>query len=128
MEMMTGEFSGISILDVISVICALFMISKEDLLALFDSDAIENMKNESASLKAAVENLESSKPSLETAISNLESSVEDVFYLFSTLSRQLMYNKKNVRKKPNKKNRREKSEAQTISNVSEQTSDSVGEE
>jgi hypothetical protein len=89
---------------------------------------LENMKNENKSLEAFVESV-GTPSSFESAISNLEQKVESVFLLFQSLNLQLKYNRRNVKRKPKNKNKNKKDKrtVQTISDISNQSSESVGE-
>ena len=46
LEMMTGEFTGLSVIDVIAVIIALFAINKQDLIFMLDNDTKTEMKKD----------------------------------------------------------------------------------
>lgn len=46
LETMTGEFSGISLIDVVFIILSLFLIQKEDLIGLLDQQTIDEMKKD----------------------------------------------------------------------------------
>lgn len=80
LDMMTGEFSEISIPDVVSVIIGLFLISREDLLALLDTGVLTDMSND-PSLKDALADFGVSPASSDTltAINNLEKQVDFFF-------------------------------------------------
>lgn len=90
LEMMTGEFTGISIPDVVSVIIALFLISKSDLMALLDRKVKEDMAKDT-SLTSAVSAFDSSSSggseqeaeAALKAVKNLEKRVDDVFELLN---------------------------------------------
>lgn len=90
-EMMTGEFSGLSVLDVIAVIIGLFFISRQDLINLLDSPTKRNMLLDK-SLKSALEAAGVVVGTSDTAtgysdafqaLQNLESVVEDIFDLIN---------------------------------------------
>ena len=81
LDMMTGEFSGISIPDVVSVIIALFMIDKQYLMALLDDDVKDNMKKDDT-LSFAVDKYDVGGDSIEAAakaVGELQKAVEFVF-------------------------------------------------
>lgn len=81
LDMMTGEFSGISIPDVVSVIIALFMIDKQYLMALLDDDVKDNMKKDDT-LSLAVDKYDIGGDSIEAAakaVGELQKAVEFVF-------------------------------------------------
>lgn len=54
LEMMTGEFTGLSIIDVVTIVIALFALDKSDLIALLDRDTKDEMKKD-AVLRSAIE-------------------------------------------------------------------------
>jgi len=84
-EMMTGEFTGLSIVDVVIVIMALFMIDKKDLINLLDSDSVEEMKKDPI-LETALYDLGIDSPSTQdakTAVSNLEKMVDQLYILLN---------------------------------------------
>lgn len=86
LEVTTGEFTGLSIPDVIAVIIGLFMIDKEKLLALLDEDALNNMKTDTT-LKSAYEKYGKSAGTVDAAleaINQLESAVSSVYKLLDT--------------------------------------------
>jgi hypothetical protein len=81
LDMMTGEFSGISIPDVVSVIIALFMIDKQYLMALLDDDVKDNMRKDDT-LAPAVDKYDIGGDSIEAAakaVGELQKAVEFVF-------------------------------------------------
>jgi hypothetical protein len=57
LDMMTGEFIGLSIIDVIAVIIALFTIDKNDLVSLLDREARDDMQKDPV-LKEALKSLD----------------------------------------------------------------------
>lgn len=86
LEMMTGEFTGLSVIDIISVIIALFTIDKTDLVALLDEDVIVEMQKDKV-LATALESVEISTgiEAAKTAVLNLEKTVTWVFNLLNVL-------------------------------------------
>jgi hypothetical protein len=79
LEMMTGEFTGLSLPDMVFTILGLFLIDREDLIALLDSATLNHMSQDKI-LKTVVDEYVG-YPTI-TAISNLENKVTD---LYSTL-------------------------------------------
>ena len=80
-EMMTGEFTGLSVPDVVIVITALFMIDKKDLIMLLDAHSIEEMKRDSV-LNSALSSLgvgTSSAADAKKAVGKLEALVDQLY-------------------------------------------------
>lgn len=82
-EMMTGEFTGISVPDVLATIMGLFLISQNDLIALLDVDVRREMKaSRDTSLVSAIEKAGTiDNDTTAAAIKNLETQVQNVFDL-----------------------------------------------
>lgn len=102
LEMMTGEFTGLSVPDVVIVITALYLLKKDDLVALLDKETIENMKKDKV-LEAFVANKTFDTAAAEQAVGNLKDIVVD---LYAALNKtiELRENKdQRSRKIPNKK-------------------------
>ena len=81
---MTGEFSGLSIPDVVFTILALFLIEKKYLISLLDSDVLEEMKTDTA-LKSAIEKEGITTPTSSQvleATEKLKEKVSDLYVLF----------------------------------------------
>lgn len=81
LEMMTGEFSGLSLPDMVFTLLGLFLISRDDLIALLDADTLEQMKKDKV-LETVVKNGNGSVANAVKAITKLENTVKD---LYSTL-------------------------------------------
>lgn len=88
LEMMTGEFTGLSVIDIVAVIIALFTISKQDLVSLLDSDTMDEMKKDKV-LAAAIEslNLIEGIDSAKSSVNSLEKTVTWVFDLLNILTK-----------------------------------------
>jgi len=82
LEMMTGEFTGLSIPDVIITMTALFLITDKDLLGLLDSKTLKEMENDDI-LKRALESVGSPTDTI-TAVANLGLVVDDLYTLLKT--------------------------------------------
>ncbi|MFA5048813.1 MAG: hypothetical protein WC516_07340 [Patescibacteria group bacterium] len=85
LEMMTGEFTGLSVIDIVSIIIALFTISKQELVSLLDRDTIDEMKKDKV-LAAALEslNLIDGLDTAKGAVDSLEKTVTWIFDLLNT--------------------------------------------
>jgi len=95
LEMMTGEFTGLSIVDVIMVITALFIIDKEKLVALLDKYVIEDMKKD-PSLNSAISTMKNigTVKNAYSAVTELEKIVTFLFSVFNSVNETIV-NKKN---------------------------------
>jgi hypothetical protein len=86
LETMSGEFTGLSVPDVIAVLIALFIIDEEYLIALLDTETKEEMKKDKR-LKDAIESV-GNPDGLEKAteaVEALEIAVQFVFDLLNAL-------------------------------------------
>jgi len=104
LELMTGEFTGLSVPDVIAVITALFIIDEEYLVALLDTETKEEMKKDKR-LKAAIEDL-GNPDGIEKAteaVNRLQSAVQFVFDSFNALVKQYEDRTKRSRQAQNRK-------------------------
>jgi hypothetical protein len=79
LDMMTGEFTGLSMPDVIITMTALFLISDKDLIGLLDKKTIEEMEKDIV-LKRALQSV-GTATGTETAITNLENVADDLYTL-----------------------------------------------
>jgi len=79
LEMMTGEFTGLSLPDIVFTILGLFLVDRSDLIAMLDTDTLGQMANDKI-LKTIVDTYSGGDPI--GAIENLENKVLD---LYSTL-------------------------------------------
>ena len=106
LEMMTGEFTGLSIIDVITVITALFIIDKEKLVALLDKYVIEDMKKD-PSLRSAIDTMKNigTYTSAAGAVTELETIVTFLFSVFNSVNETIV-NKKNRTNSVQKSNQR----------------------
>jgi hypothetical protein len=80
-EMMTGEFTGLSVPDVVVVITALFMLDKKDLIMLLDTDSIIEMEKDPV-LNSALSSLGIGTPDTAdalAAVNNLEKLVDQLY-------------------------------------------------
>jgi hypothetical protein len=86
LETMTGEFTGLSIIDVVAVITALFIIDKKYLIALLDREVKDDMKTDSV-LKSAIESADNPEGIAKAyeAIQQLEKIITFIFNMFITL-------------------------------------------
>lgn len=82
LEMMTGEFTGLSIPDVIITMTALFLITDNDLLGLLDSKTREEIEKDTI-LQRALESV-GSPTDTATAVNNLGLVVDDLYSLLKT--------------------------------------------
>lgn len=92
LEMMTGEFTGLSVVDVVAVVIGLFLITKQDLVALLDKDTQVNMANEpglKSGLAAAGITASPNAEQTANAVLALETEVERVFTLFHSQVRAI---------------------------------------
>jgi hypothetical protein len=80
----TGEFTGLSIPDVVIVICALFLLNIEYLLQLLDNSSIEILKQDDK-YKSAIEkyNIQPGVNSSLSAVLELEKVVLNIYGLFN---------------------------------------------
>jgi hypothetical protein len=81
LDMMTGEFIGLSIPDIVIVITALFLIERDQLLSLLDRDVIDVMKEDNV-LKAIVEDINPDPTGAMAGVLRLEAIVIQLFSLF----------------------------------------------
>jgi hypothetical protein len=79
-EMMTGEFTGLSIPDVIFTILGLFLVKVEDLIGMVDDNTIDEMKKDSV-LEAVIKDITPTEPA--TAVGFLR---DKVVSLYETLN------------------------------------------
>jgi len=80
-EMMTGEFTGLSVPDVVVVMAALFMVSKQDLIMLLDATSIAEMRKDPL-LNSALDSLHIDTPDTADAVAavwNLEKLVDQLY-------------------------------------------------
>lgn len=80
-DLMTGEFTGLSLPDVVMVMAALFIVDRQQLLNLLDKYAITAMKADPV-LKTIVKGVNPSVGNAMTAIKALEKTVLQLFLLF----------------------------------------------
>ena len=80
-DLMTGEFTGLSLPDVVIVMAALFIVDRECLLDLLDKYAITDMNKDSV-LKTIVKDINPSPEKAMAAIKELEKVVIQLFLLF----------------------------------------------
>ena len=122
-DMMTGEFSGLSIPDIVAVVAGLFLITKQDLIALLDKETVDAMKKDTA-LKSAIEkyNVQINPTTAYAAVKKLEDSVTNVFKTMNLLV-DVKMNKDKRSKRSGK--RREKKQEKTEVSLSGRTSEST---
>lgn len=80
-EMMTGEFTGLSLPDVVFTILGLFLISREDLVAMLDDDTLDQMRLDPV-LETVVDTYSGGDPA--EAIAHLEDKVLDLYDTLGT--------------------------------------------
>jgi len=115
-DMMTGEFSGLSVPDVVALIAGLFLIKKEDLLALLDEETVDIMK-EDDTLKGAVESLgvTISPSSAYTAVQNLEKAVSGVYKILELYARALEDKSKRTNRRGKRKEKKQQKTETSLS-------------
>lgn len=108
-EMMTGEFTGLSVPDVVVVIAALFMMDKKDLIMLLDSDSIVEMRKDPL-LNSALDSLGIGTPDTADALAaagNLEKLVDQLYAFLNSeiakIKNRPARNRKITRKRINEK-------------------------
>lgn len=80
MEMMSGEFTGLSIPDIIFTMLGLFLIDQEDLLALLDADTLNEMKKSpNKALKTAAETISANSANTLKAAEKLREKVDGLY-------------------------------------------------
>jgi hypothetical protein len=80
-DLMTGEFTGLSLPDIIMTIAGLFIMKRSELLNLLDKYTIDNMKTDKV-LSTIVSGVSPDPVKAMTAIKNLERVVNQLFSLF----------------------------------------------
>ena len=78
-EMMTGEFTGLSLPDVVFTILGLFLISREDLVAMLDDDTLDQMR-----LDPVLKTVADSGGDPAEAVAHLEDKVLDLYDALGT--------------------------------------------
>jgi len=101
-EMMTGEFTGLSVPDVVIVITALFMVSKKDLIGLLDANSIAEMRKDPI-LNSALDSLGIGSPdadvdTVKTALENLEKLVDQLYTFLNSEILKIKYKPSRNRK------------------------------
>lgn len=90
LEMMTGEFTGLSVPDVVFTMLALFLVEKSDLLALLDQKTLDEMKKDKVlqqALSEAGRTAASSGDALK-ALEKIKERVDRLYDLFSAYARE----------------------------------------
>lgn len=85
LDAITGEFTGLSIPDVLAVISSLFTIKIESLVGLLDTKAVKNMKKDKR-LKTALESLNVSDPNLNNTINAIKDLTKAINAWFKLLN------------------------------------------
>lgn len=114
-DMMTGEFSGLSIPDIVAVIIGLFLIEKKDLISLLDEETITNMKKDN-SLKNAIKNISITTDNAYTAIQNLEKAVRGVFKVLNIYINAIENKDNKTMRRGKRQERREETTETSLSN------------
>lgn len=83
LDLMTGEFSGISLPDIIIVLAALFVVDRTQLLNILDKYVIDDMK-ESKILKPVIENIEPTPENAMLAVQEIEKVISQLYSLFQS--------------------------------------------
>jgi len=124
-DMMTGEFSGLSVLDVVAVIAGLFLIEKKDLLALLDKETIDVMKTDDT-LKGAVESLgvTISASTAYTAVQNLEKAISGVFKVLNLYVKTLENKDKRTARRGKRKTQKQQKTEPSLSGRTPQATSS----
>lgn len=76
-EIITGEFSGLGLCDIIAIMGALYLMPEEDLLGLLDDDALRRMNT--------ILQTDKSKNSIESALTSLTNNVKDFYNLMDQI-------------------------------------------
>lgn len=82
LEMMTGEFTGLSLPDVVFTILGLFLVDREDLIAMLDSSTKDQMQKDKV-LKTVVETYDDGRGAAD-AVANLQGKVKDLYETLKT--------------------------------------------
>ncbi len=116
-EMMTGEFSGLSVPDVVFTIMALFLLDKKELLYMLDSDVLKEMKKDTKfKVILEKEEISSSTPAqtLE-AVEKLKDKVANLYTLFEMEVKNINNkNKKTDSKNKNKDGKQSQSKSKKV--------------
>lgn len=116
-DMMTGEFSGLSIPDIVAVIIGLFLIEKKDLISLLDKETITDMKKDN-SLKNAIKNISITTENAYTAIQNLEKAVRGVFKVLNIYINAIENKENKIMRRGKRQKRKEETTEMSLSNRS----------
>jgi len=81
LDLMTGEFSGLSLPDIVITIASLFIVKRETLLNLLDKYTIDLMKTDKV-LKTIIKDVKPEASNAMIAIQDLEIVIEQLFSLF----------------------------------------------
>lgn len=81
LDVMTGEFTGLSLPDVVCTIAALFLMDRNKLLNLLDKYVVDFMKTDSV-LKTIVKDVNPTSTNAMEAVQELEKRVDQLFTLF----------------------------------------------
>jgi len=106
LDLMTGEFTGVSIPDIVAIIIGLFLISKKDLLNLLDQETRDNLSADPV-LKTAIEslNLSSTSATPSSVIESVKKLETQVDSVFSALNAQIEIVRDRI--KPSKLNKQQ---------------------
>ncbi len=118
LDMMTGEFTGISVPDIVATIIGLFVIDKRSLINLLDKKTIDYMKKDK-SLESALNSFGISSPSTSDtfeAVKQLEIAVTNVFTLLNKQIQAIRERDKKT-KKIETKAKDDANEAENANNV-----------
>jgi len=89
MEMMTGEFLGLSVPDIIFTMLGLFLLEQSDLLALLDADTLDEMKKSpNKTLQAAVGSVSANGVNTAKAAEQLRDRVDRLYKLLEAAIRE----------------------------------------
>lgn len=98
LDLMTGEFSGLSLPDVVITIAALFMVKRDILLNLLDKYTIDYMKTDKVLATIASQAGDPTPTKAMAAVKALEAVVNQLFTLFQTEVEAVQNRKKQGRK------------------------------
>jgi len=97
MEMMTGEFAGLSVVDVVFTMTALFLVDRQYIVDMFDSNTVDEMKKDKT--LSTIEANPGPAKAL-AAIGEVESKVKDLYDLLDASIASAIIRSKRTRNKP----------------------------
>jgi hypothetical protein len=106
-ETITGEFTGLSVPDVLAVIAGLFTMDIDFLVGLLDAEAVDNMKKDKR-LRSALESLEINEPELDKTIGAVEDLTEKINNWYAVLKAVISVSEDRLKRGRQQKNRTKK--------------------